>query len=239
MRLNISVILPVLALMSCNFNNPDDPLEPFNRTMHEFNKGADQIILNPVSEVYDAVTDEEVRQYVANASSNLNEPRNAVNHVLQGEMEPALVNLTRFLYNSTMGVLGFGDPASNLGLFPQPTNFNQTLARWGVEEGPYVELPIFGPNTARSTVAMVVDTQINPLTYNLSAEEYQYFNYFQVLSRVNDRARYGNLIEMLLYESADSYLATRLAYLQNQRNTAAETTGEIESDNVELENFYE
>ncbi len=239
MRLKIAAISSFLALAGCNPNNPDDPLEPFNRAMHAFNKGADQVILNPVSEAYDAVTDDEVQQYVANASANLNEPRNAVNHVLQGEMEPALVNLTRFLYNSTMGVLGFGDPASNLGLFPQPTNFNQTLARWGVEEGPYVELPIFGPNTVRSTVAMLVDTQINPVTYNLSAEEYQYFNYFQVLSRVNDRARYGNLVEMLLYESADSYLATRLAYLQNQRNMEAEETGSTQSDTVELENFYE
>lgn len=228
-----------LGVLGCSSASSEDPFEPVNRVMHEFNKVSDTVLLNPVSKVYDAVTDADVQQIVANAASNLNEPRNAVNHVLQGEIEAAAINSTRFIYNSTVGILGMRDPAANLGLFPAPTNFNQTMAKWGVDEGPYVELPVLGPNTFRSVAGLVVDTQINPLTQFMDANAFRNYNYFVILSRINDRARYGNLVDMLLYQSPDSYLATRLAYLQSQRSMSESVTGEDQSETVDLENFYE
>ncbi len=232
-------LLTGMSMLGCSNTTKEDPLQPVNKVMHEFNKAADAVLLRPVSKAYDALTDADVQQNIANASANLAEPKSAVNHILQGDIESAAINSSRFIYNSTMGILGIYDQASGIGLFPAPTSFNETLASWGVEEGPYMELPILGPNSLRSVAGLVVDTQINPLTQFMGPEEFRNYNYFVIISRINDRARYGSLVDMLLYQSPDSYLATRLAYLQSQRSMYENVTGEDQSESVELENFYE
>lgn len=211
------------------------------------NKTLDRVILQPLVEDYDNATGEEFQDTLARISENLAEPKNAVNHVLQGQLEPALITTTRFVYNSTIGIGGSFDPASRLGLFSQPTNFNQTLASWDVPEGPYIEAPLLGPNTARSLIGEAVDYQIDPvrvfLNQSFGAEARRDYTYFQLLSTLNTRTRSGNLVDMILYQSTDSYLAARTAYLQNQRATLdaqeAKRSGEQVYESVELENFYE
>ncbi len=240
MRAFHAVILGAfLGIAACAPDNPQDPLEPFNRNMHALNKGLDKVILRPASRALDAVTNEEAQDSIANFADNLNEPANAANHLLQGDIDAAFKNASRFVLNSTLGAGGLADSAAYLGLMPNPTNFGQTLAKWGVAEGPYIELPVFGPNTARSTVGLAIDTLYDPFNYYLSAEELDYLTYIKVLKRINARAKYGNLFDMILYQSPDSYSATRLAYLQNQRATVEKVTEESESKTVELENFYD
>ncbi len=241
----------LIALQACTNPNPstaqstpEDPFEPFNRQMHEVNIALDRAILNPVATAYDSVTDPEFQQGVSNVASNLSEPKNAVNHALQGKVEPMFINITRFIYNSSVGIGGLFDPASQLGLLPSPTSFDQTLASWGTPAGPYIELPVLGPNSVRSAAARLVDTQLNPFSQyilqNYGAEAYRNYISFAILSGINSRAYYGNLVDMLLYQSPDSYLATRSAYLQNQAylQERLENRENDQAETVELEDFY-
>lgn len=215
-------------------NSSPDPLEGFNRQMHAVNKGLDKGILKPLSAVYSSATTEQDRRGVENFMGNLREPADAINHLLQGRHENAAANATRFLVNSTIGIFGLADIASQNGIFPANTDFGQTLGVWGVPEGPYVELPIAGPQTARSGAGYFVDQTIRAGFNAAIGLEPDVQTGITLLSRINDRAQYGDLIDLLLYQSADSYSATRIAFLQNRRAGVAG-----DSDNTEVEDFYD
>ena len=238
------MIASLFGAMSCAENAGDDPFGEINRPVHKFNVAMDTVLLRPVSQGYGKIVDEEVQVKIANVGSNLGEPKNAINHALQGRAKPAMVNMSRFVLNSTLGAAGLSDPAAKMGLMPAWTNFDQTLATWGAPEGPYVELPILGPNTARSVAGLVVDQVTNPWPRVLNASQLEKYNYFILLSRINDRTRYGSAIDLVLYQSADSYVASRSSYLQAQRGWLEETRslgapkGQVD-ETVELENFYE
>jgi len=200
-----------------------DPFETTNRRIHEFNRTIDKAILSPASEVY-GIVPEELRLLLDNAATNLTEPTNFVNHVLQADPESAGVVLLRFAINSTVGIAGLGDPASEIGLFDRGTDFGETLAAWGLPEGAYIELPLLGASTVRNTVGIVVDFAIDPLNYVITEEQAYYLFALRGLSIVGTRLEYADLINTLLYESADSYAAQRLAYLQNKRRAVAGET---------------
>lgn len=204
----------------------DDPLEPVNRVVHEVNVNLDKGILRPVSRGYGAIPDP-VRKGVDNFVDNLQVPRMAMNHLLQGNLEQSATDLGRFVVNTTLGLGGFIDPATNAGLLSSPTDFGETLATWGVPEGFYLELPVFGPNTMRSTAGLVVDFLADPMYYILPSPERDYLIYATAIDLVGKRAAYGDLVDVLLYESADSYAAQRLSYLQlRRRDLAGETNVE-------------
>ena len=148
-----------------------DPFESTNRRIHEFNRTIDKVILSPASEVY-GIVPEELRLLLDNAATNLTEPTNFVNHVLQADPESAGVVLLRFAINSTLGVLGIFDVAGNAdfyqgsapqGLRRQEEDFGQTLATWGVPAGPYIILPLLGPSTLRDAFSLGVDSATNPM----------------------------------------------------------------------------
>lgn len=115
-----------------------DPFEETNRQIHKFNKAVDTMALAPAAAAYGAIVPEEVRDAVDNSANNLALPGQVVNHVLQGQIPNALQTTARFALNSTLGIAGLFDPASNLGLFEVPTDFGATLEVYGVAEGPYL-----------------------------------------------------------------------------------------------------
>lgn len=207
-----------------------DPLEPVNRQVHEFNKLVDSTVLRPAAEVYGAVVPDELRAIVDNSANNLSAPTHAVNHVLQGDLEDAFLTTARFVLNSTIGLAGLFDPATDLGLFEKPTDFGETMGVWGVAEGPYLELPFLGASTVRDTVGMAVDFAIDPLRYAIPSPEREYLFVLKGVNLVGERHQYADLVDVLLYESADSYAAQRLTYLQNKRRNIQ---GETSLDDLE------
>ena len=208
-----------------------DPFESSNRAIHEFNKTVDQLVVGPVAEVYGSVVPEDVRTIVENAARNLGEPNAFVNHVLQGDGDAAGTTLLRFVLNTTVGVGGLGDPAADLGLFEQPTDFGETLGAWGLPEGAYIELPLLGASTVRDTVGIAVDLAIDPMNYVITREQAYYMLALKGVNLIGKRNTYDDLITLLLYESADSYAAQRLSYLQNKRYVVS--GGETEIDDLE------
>jgi len=207
-----------------------DPFEETNRAVHAFNLALDELIVGPVAEVYGTAVPEDIRTVVENAARNLGQPNAFVNHMLQGNGEGASTTLSRFLINSTIGIVGLGDPAADMGIFDAPTDFGETLAAWGVGEGAYIELPVLGPSTVRDTVGVVVDLAINPLNYVVTKKQAYYLLALRGVNLLGQRHTYDDLISVLFYESADSYAAQRLSYMQNKRHAVA---GEVVLDDLE------
>ena len=194
-----------------------DPYEVQNRKVHKFNKALDKNLIGPSARRFARVVPAEVRLSFNNISDNLSMPAVAVNSLLQGDLRGAGLATARFAINSVIGIGGIADAADEFDVPEHETDFGETLAVRGVGEGAYVELPLFGPSTQRDTVGRVVDGFTNPLTYNLDSPEKYYKPTFDYLARVNDRARYDDTINSILYDSADSYAQARLIYLQNSR----------------------
>lgn len=212
----------VLALVGCAAQSEsptgiNDPYEKTNRQVHAFNKGVDEALFKARPGQPRTVDNGFVRS-VSNVGSNLGLPSKVVNSLLQGRPEPAVKNTFRFLINSTIGVAGIFDPAGSSFALPETdTDFGETLAVWGVGEGAYVELPVFGPSTERDAVGTVVDMAMNPVGQVLQGADATAASSARVAGKVADRKRFGETIESILYDSADSYAQSRLLYLQNRR----------------------
>ncbi len=144
-------------------NDPRDPWEGLNRHIFTFNEGADRYVAKPLAKAYKKVTPSFIDQGIGNVFNNIGEIKNLVNDVLQGEGADALVDGSRFLINGTVGVLGFFDVATHLGLTRESEDFGQTLAVWGVDAGPYLMLPLLGPSTVRDGGGRVIDTYTSPM----------------------------------------------------------------------------
>lgn len=201
-----------------------DPYEKTNRNIHAFNKGLDSYVVSPAAKGYDAVTPDVFRLLIGNALDHLSLPGYFANHVLQGNVMLASETLGRFTVNTVYGAGGFLDPATELGLEERDTDFGLTLADWGASEGVYIELPALGPSTTRDAVGRAVDTVFSPTTW-LGGGNAQTISYgVRALNIVDTRERYRPLIDEALYESEDSYITTRSAYIQNRRRTKAGET---------------
>ncbi len=217
------------AVAGCAAKAPEgaliaDPYEATNRHIHAFNVGLDTAVLRPVSQAYDFVTPGTVRLMIGNASNHLRLPVIFFNNLIQGEFETALATLGRFGVNTVAGAGGLLDPATEFGLPLESTDFGITLAKHGANEGPYVVLPIFGPSTGRDAIGVLGDIALNPLTYiTVGSGEARYaITGARVATPVVDaRARNADVIDELLYESEDSYVALRSAFIQNRRRAVA------------------
>lgn len=199
-----------------------DPLEPLNREIHAFNKGVDTVLLRPGGVTYDAVTPLLVKHLVRNAVSHASLPGVFVNHLLQGRGDDAATTLGRFAVNTLVGAGGVLDPATEFELPLVDTDFGLTLATWGVDEGPYVELPLLGPSTLRDAVAVPVDMALTPTTYAPTESAITIVSTTgTLLDLVDSRNRATATIDELLYNSEDSYISLRTAYIQNRRRQVA------------------
>ena len=153
--LKLSVILITVLISGCATK---DPFESFNRASYGFNSAVDKAILKPVAKGYDAVAPEPVKIGVSNFFSNLDEIRTIINDILQGKFSDGLSDTGRFLVNSTLGLAGFIDVATDLGLDEHDEDFGQTLGVWGVNSGPYLVIPFLGPSTVRDALSRPVDS---------------------------------------------------------------------------------
>jgi phospholipid-binding lipoprotein MlaA len=140
-----------------------DPWEGFNRRMHRFNNAVDRRVAKPLARAYVAATPRPVRLGVSNFFNNLGQPVSAVNALLQGKPKQALQSLGRFLLNTTLGIGGIFDPASDAKLPNRGEDFGQTLGIWGWKQSRYIEVPLFGPRTVRDLFGMVGDAPLAPL----------------------------------------------------------------------------
>jgi phospholipid-binding lipoprotein MlaA len=144
--------------------NPDDPFEGFNRTVFEFNERFDKYAFKPVAKGYDFIMPSFASKGVSNFFSNIDDIVVFFNQLLQFKFAAAAMTSARFVFNTTFGLLGFIDVSSHLDLPKQHEDFGQTLAVWGVPQGPYMVLPFIGPITARDTAGLAVDwTYFDPI----------------------------------------------------------------------------
>lgn len=222
-RLTFAAVAAVAAALSgCSNPGPEgafyDPLEPQNRAVHQFNKTVDKALVRPTANAYGTVVPKPVKQGVINFADNLSMPNRFLNNVLQFDVEAAAITTLRFMSNTLFGLGGILDVASDMGLPDEDTDFGETLHAWNVGEGAYVEVPLYGPNTARGTVGLVVDILLlDPLGQVLPNDTDSYRTTVWALDKLGDRHRYADLIDELLYESVDSYATERSYYLQSRR----------------------
>ncbi|WP_293574708.1 VacJ family lipoprotein [Phaeobacter sp.] len=208
-----------------------DPYEQTNRSIHNFNRGVDRYAFRPAAKGYVTVVPPDMVRSFNYFAENLSMPGQAVNALLQGNLKESGIALSRFVVNTIFGIGGLGDPASDFNIPRVDTNFGETLHVWGVGEGAYVELPFFGPSTARDGAGIVVDFFTNPIGYATNNPADNITAYAEVVRRLGDRGTYSDTIDSILYESADSYAQARLIYLQNRRF-------ELGGDQSEYEGVY-
>lgn len=194
--------------------NPEDPLEPYNRGVTRFNDAVDKAVLKPVATAYVDVTPQLVRTGVSNFFANLGDAWSFVNNVLQLKPEPALSSLFRFGFNSTMGLGGVLDVASEMGLERYKQDFGLTLGRYGVPTGPYFVLPLLGPSTIRDTAALPIDGRGNLLS---TVDPVSVRNSLYALRVVDVRANLLRASNVLSSAALDKYSFTREVYLQVRR----------------------
>jgi len=149
---------------------PGDPLEPVNRDILNANLAVDDAVLRPVALGYREVVPEFARTGIRNVLDNIQEPRILANNILQGRLLDAGHTTMRFFFNSTVGLGGLFDVATDFGIARRTGDFGQTLHSWGLESGPYLMLPLAGPSNTRDTVGMVADGFLNPLTWLIPFE---------------------------------------------------------------------
>ena len=189
-----------------------DPLESRNRSIYTFNENLDKAILEPSAEVYDYITPNMLQKGFNNFFYNVNYPITIVNQLLQGNIEEALQDTLRFTINSSIGVFGLFDPASSMGLLQHDEDFGQTLAVWGVKEGPYLMLPFFGPKTLRSLTGDFTDVLFNPL---LNINDTNLKMKVNLINILQDRSDFSTL-EKELDNSFDPYQYIKDSYTQNR-----------------------
>ena len=223
LRLLALRLLPLLAialLAGCSIAKPrtDDPHEQFNRKVYAFNDSLDQAVIRPVAVGYRKVTNPPVRRVVSDFFTNIKMPITVANDLLQARPMQAARSTGRFLVNLTLGVGGFFDPASQLGLPLEDNDFGVTLARWGVPEGDFLMLPFVGPTTVRDVWRLPVDSYFfDPLSYFSRNHEFHYGQYYipQVLYLVTIRSRAIDA-ESFLKSAYDPYVFLRDAYRQQR-----------------------
>jgi len=192
-----------------------DPWESVNRPVFRFNEGFDRIVLQPVSNAYRAILPKPARTGVSNFFDNLDEPLTAANQILQGKPATGISDLGRFVVNSTVGLAGLTDPASELGLPEHDEDIGQTLAVWGVPSGPYVVLPLFGPNTVRDAPARITPRVARALYFDALGLENLKIP-ASAFGFVSDRADESRKLEAAREAALDPYLYIREAYLQRR-----------------------
>jgi phospholipid-binding lipoprotein MlaA len=192
------------------FVQNNDPLEPMNRKILDFNLFIDRILLKPVAKVYIAIVPENGRDALRRALDNMKEPVVVINDVLQGELRRAGISLGRFAVNSTLGVGGLADVAARWGMKQQTGDFGQTLFVWGVPQGPYLVAPILGPSNPRDLFGMAADNYIDPFSYLSSAENMDDLNITRfVADGIDQRARAIDVLDDLQKNALDFYAQLR------------------------------
>lgn len=206
-----------------------DPFQNINEKTHNLNQTLDLQVASPVARFYKRITPDFLEKGITNFTHNIEDLSIGINNILQGKFNEGLLDFSRFTLNTSIGLLGFIDIASDLGLTKHDEDFGQTLAVWGVPDGPYLVLPGLGPSTTRDTLAMIPDAFLTPLwlidhdrtSYSLTA-----------IDLIDTRARYLGLESVVI---GDEYLFYRDAYLQSRNFEIKD--GEVEDDFDDFDDF--
>ena len=208
------LLLLALIIVPSAYASDDDPLEPMNRAIFEFNEIIDDNVLKPIAKGYKYVTPDPVEVGISNFFSNLGEIGTITNDLLQLKFAQAGRDTMRFFLNSTLGIFGIVDVATPLGLSKNKEDFGQTLGFWGVPDGPYLVLPFLGPSSFRDGPSMIVDYELSPVE-QLHHEERQVL---QTLDIVDTRARLLRATKILDTAAKDKYIFIRESYLQKRES---------------------
>ncbi len=222
------------GLCACATPPESDPWEEANRKVFAFNEGLDKYVMIPVATGWDFILPEFAQTGIRNIFDHVNRPLILLHNLMQGEPERAYVDLVRFVANTVWGFGGLVDVASMDGVPEEDEDWDQTLAVWGVDSGPYVVLPFFGPSTPRGTFGLAADSFGQPYTYFIP----WWSNFITTGSRlINVRAIYLEEVEQSRRDAFDYYIFVRDAYLQNRKNEIANGDVEEEADEDDLYYF--
>ena len=197
-----------------------DPYEKTNRSIYKFNRAIDKAAVKPATQVYRAVVLKAAQRGITNFFNNVDEPFSFINSLLQGKVEQAMRTFGRFAINTTLGVGGLADHATDMGLPEEPEDFGQTLGVWGVNSGPYLMLPFFGPSTIRDAVGFGVERVGDP--FRIAVGELNLSTTESIgatgLELADTRSYVMDTADPLLEGSADEYATVRSAFLQYRLN---------------------
>lgn len=235
----VVAFLSIMFLVNCTsapVNDPEaqaeyqkinDPIEVANRGIFGFNQLLDKILIKPITGIYRTVTPTPLRKAFHNFLQNLRTPVILANDLLQGEGGRAKDTIVRFFINSTWGLLGFMDPAADMGFAQHDEDFGQTLAVWGVGEGPYLMLPIFGPSNPRDLIGKVTDFFIDPINLWASNTDNDDVTIIRTIaSGIDTRDLYWDALEDIEKNSIDPYASIRSLYRQRRVDAIQNGGGE-------------
>lgn len=219
--LGLLLFLGQFGLSACtpapHLTEINDPFETKNRKVHQWNKNLDRAILKPLSQSSGTATNGAISGGISNFAGNIGMPGIILNDALQLNLPDFFNNTFRFVMNSTIGIGGLLDVASQNGLEKRGSDFGETLHVWGVPEGNFVELPFYSASTERDAVGIVVDFAIDPMNYLLPGKLRFLGPLSKVVNSIGNRIEFAGFVESVLYESEDSYAQGRLLYLQSRR----------------------
>ena len=229
----VSIIFAALLLLfisgcaSQKTKNPqvahnNDRLEPINRKAFSFNEKLDEHIMRPIATGYAKYTPKIYQIGITNFFDNLRTPNIIANSLLQGDFKHGFSSTSRFLVNSTIGIAGFLDPATAMGIEKYDTDVGQTLAKFGISQGSYLQIPLQGPNTVRNSPNIITNMILNPLSYLNSTVLLP----LTVLNAINTRSNFLSATNIRDSAAIDSYSFTREAYLQQRKKLTGEQSDE-------------
>ena len=202
------LLIFIFYISDISANEINDPYENLNRKTYQFNENLDEKIAKPIAEIYSKFPPP-IKSGVTNFFNNLEEVDTFINQLLQGKPKESLNDLTRFIINSTIGLAGFIDVASKIGLERHEEDFGQTLGVWGVGQGPYIMLPVLGPSTLRDTLSRPVSSFLS-VTFHMTEADVNIA--LKSIDAVETRER---LLEVESLLSGDKYSFVKDAYIQS------------------------
>jgi len=226
---SVLFLLGGLTLTGCAVNgDPRDPIEPVNRAVHSFNEGFDRAFLKPVAQGYKAVTPTIAQTGLRNFFSNLDDVTVVANDFLQFKLEQGTRDFMRLAFNSSFGLFGLIDIASEMGLQKHNEDFGQTLGSWGVGAGPYLVLPFIGPGNLRDSTAFAIDTRHTDLARKL--EDVATRNPVLGLRLVTQRAELLDAKQVADEAALDNYEFTRDFFLERRRGLVYDGNPPLEDE---------
>lgn len=211
----LATVLLGSGCASSEADNPD-PWEPFNRSMYSFNEKLDEYVARPLARGYQTIMPAPVDRGITRFFANLEDVQIGLNNLLQAKFGAALSDIGRFGINSTLGILGFLDVASNMGLEKHEEDFGQTLGKWGFSSGPYLVLPVIGPSSARDAVGFAGDWVVNPIYTQIESATISWTLYG--IRYVDRRADLLKASRILQSAALDPYSFVRDSYMQRRES---------------------
>ncbi|MES0372015.1 MAG: VacJ family lipoprotein [Mariprofundaceae bacterium] len=215
--LSAMLVVGLLFFSGCaTVQNDRDPFEGVNRATDSFNDKLDRVTLKPLAEGYMSATDVKMRKAISNFYDNITYPNTILNDFLQGKAKQGFEDFARFVVNSTVGIAGLIDVASNFGLEKHQEDFGQTLATWGFSQGAYIVYPVLGPNSVRNTPSFIFEAATDGLLWAGLILAPQVAIPLAVLKYIDKRSRLLDASDMRDELALDPYIFTREAWQQNR-----------------------